>query len=129
MKKDSMSAGLVAAGMKAAWEDVAVSFERFCLTAGMATLTAMIEVDAAELCGPRHGRKRDRRAYRWGRTTGKLGFHGGKVSIVRPRVRARGGAELGLPSWEAAQAEDWLAQWAEAAKVPSAKPMESCRRG
>ena len=42
----------------------------------------------------------------------KLGFHGGKVDIERPRVRARDGAELVLPSWEAAQAEDWLGRWA-----------------
>jgi hypothetical protein len=41
-----------------------------------------------------------------------LGFHGGKVAIERPRVRARGGAEMAIPSWEAAQAEDWLGRWA-----------------
>jgi putative transposase len=69
--------------------------------------------DAVELCGARHARSSDRRGYRWGRTAGKLGFHGGKVAIERPRVRARGDdAELSLPSWEAAQAEDWLGRWA-----------------
>jgi putative transposase len=112
MKKTITRAGAVAAGMEAAWEDVAVSFERFCLTAGIVTLAEMMERDAAELCGPRHGRNSNRRGHRWGRTAGKLGFHGGKVSIERPRVRARGGAELTLPSWEAAQAEDWLGRWA-----------------
>jgi putative transposase len=112
MKKDITCAGVVAAGIEAAWENVTASFERFCLTAGVATLAEMMERDAVELCGPRHGRNRDRRGHRWGRSTGKLGFHGGKVSMERPRVRARGGAELGLPSWEAAQAEDWLGRWA-----------------
>jgi putative transposase len=34
------------------------------------------------------------------------------VSVERPRVRARGGQEMALPSWEAAQAEDWLGRWA-----------------
>ncbi len=35
------------------------------------------------------------------------------MGIARPRVRARGnGAELALPSWEAAQSEDWLGRWA-----------------
>jgi putative transposase len=91
---------------------VVASFERFCLTAGVETLAEMMERDAVELCGPRYGRNRDRCGHRWGRTAGKLGFHGGKVSIERPRVRARDGAELALPSWEAAQAGDWLGRWA-----------------
>jgi putative transposase len=112
MKKDSTTAGTVASGIETAWENVAASFERFCLTAGVATLAEMMEHDAVGLCGPRHGRSIDRRGYRWGRTAGKLGFHGGKVAIERPRVRAHGGAELALPSWEAAQAEDWLGRWA-----------------
>jgi putative transposase len=72
----------------------------------------MMEQDAVELCGSRHERGSDRRGYRWGRTAGKLGFHGGKAAIDRPRVRSRIGHELSLPSWEAAQAEDWLGRWA-----------------
>jgi putative transposase len=98
MKKDSTAVGIVASGVETAWEKVAASFERFCLTAGIATLAEMMERDAVELCGPRHGRTVDRRGYRWGGTTGKIGFHGGKVAIERPRVRARGGAELALPT-------------------------------
>jgi hypothetical protein len=50
--------------------------------------------------------------HRWGKTKGKIGFHGGKLEIERPRVRARSGVEVALPSWEAALAEDWLGQWA-----------------
>src|ERR1700753_1771002 len=72
----------------------------------------MMEQDAVELCGSRHERGRDRRGYRWGRTTGTLGFHGGKAAVERPRVRSRVGHELLLPSWDAAQAEDWLGRWA-----------------
>lgn len=112
MKKVSTAAGIVASGLETAWENVTASFERFCLTAGVATLSEMMEQDAVTLCGPRHGRSIDRRGYRWGRTAGKLGFHGGKVAIERPRVRAHGGAELALASWDAAQAEDWLGRWA-----------------
>jgi putative transposase len=112
MKKDITSVGVVAAGIEAAWEVVTASFERFCLTAGVATLAEMMERDAVGLCGPRHGRNSDRRGHHWGRTAGKLGFHGGTVSIKWPRVRARGGAELALPSLEAAQAEHWLGRWA-----------------
>jgi len=112
MKKDSTAAGIVALGLETAWENVAASFERFCLTAGIATLSEMMEQDAIELCGVRHGRSVDRRGYRWGGTMGRLGFHGGKVAIERPRVRARNGAEMAIPSWEAARAEDWLGRWA-----------------
>src|SRR6516225_1402743 len=113
MKESSIPSRLVAAGVETAWEAVSASFERFCLTAGIATLTEMMQQDAVELCGARHARSSDRRGYRWGRTAGKLGFHGGKVAIERPRVRARGDdAELSLPRWEAAQAEDWLGRWA-----------------
>jgi putative transposase len=110
---NSTTTGEVAsAGVAAAWQDVTTSFERFCLSAGIATLARMMERDAAELCGPRHVRGQGRRGHRWGRTAGRLGFHGGTVSIARPRVRAPGGAELPLPSWEIANAEDWLGQWA-----------------
>ena len=112
MKKDITFTAAVASGVDEAWRDVGASFERFCLTAGIATLADMMERDAAELCGPRYGREDGRRGHRWGQAAGKLGFHGGKMPIERPRVRARDGHELVLPSWEAAQAEDWLGRWA-----------------
>jgi putative transposase len=94
------------------WEAVEASFERFCLTAGIATLTGMMEEDASRLCGPRHGRGMGKRGHRWGRAKGNVGFHGGKVAIERPRVRAVDGGELALESWEAAQSEDLLNLWA-----------------
>ena len=34
------------------------------------------------------------------------------MALERPRVRARNGGEIALPSWEAAMAEDWLGRWA-----------------
>ena len=93
-------------------QDVRASFERFCLTAGLATLASMMEEDATCLCGPRYGRADGKGGYRWGKTKGNVGFHGGKVDVERPRVRARDGGELTLPSWEAALSEDLLGQWA-----------------
>ena len=95
-----------------AFEEVSASFERFCLAAGVETLSAMLEKDAEEACGPRHARGEGRRGYRWGRTRGKIGFHGGKVELERPRVRDFDGKELSLPSWERASEEDWLGRWA-----------------
>ena len=95
-----------------AWDEVSASFDRFCLAAGIEALGAMMERDAEEACGPRHWRGDGRRGHRWGRTQGKIGFHGGKVEIERPRVRGLGGKELPLPSWERAVEEDWLGKWA-----------------
>ena len=94
MKKDITPTAAVASGVEEAWRDVGASFERFCLTAGIATLADMMERDAAELCGPRYGREDGRRGHHWGQAAGKLGFHGGKMPIERPRVRARNGREL-----------------------------------
>jgi putative transposase len=113
MTKSTTPAGVFpAAIVEEAWQQVGASFERFCLTAGIASLAGMMEADAARLCGERYGRGAGRDGHRWGRTKGKLGFHGGKVALERPRVRARDGGEISLPSWEAAMAEDWLGKWA-----------------
>ena len=91
------------------WQTVRESFDRFCLTAGIATLASMMEDDAERLCGPRHSRSKRRGGHRWGRTTGRLDFHGGTVPVERSRGH---GGEIPLPSWEAARSEDWLGRWA-----------------
>ena len=96
--------------LKAAWQDVDSSFERFCLTAGIGAIEQMLCEDAQRLAGARHSRG-DRAGHRWGTTKGKIGFHGGRVEVRRPRVRSDG-HEITLPSWRAAQAEDWLGRWA-----------------
>jgi len=113
MKRSTTSVSVVpAAIVEDALQDVRASFERFCLTAGLATLASMMEEDATCLCGSRYGRADGKGGYRWGKTKGNVGFHGGKVDVERPRVRARDGGELALPSWEAALSEDLLGQWA-----------------
>ena len=91
---------------------ISASFELFCLASGMEALGEMMDRDARAICGPRHARGRDRRAHRWGKTKGKIGFHGGKVEIERPRLRGFDGKEQPVPSWEAAVAENWLGKWA-----------------
>ena len=113
MKESTTSAAVVpVAIVEEAWQEVGASFERFCLTAGIATLANMMEEDAARLCGPRYGRAEGKAGHRWGKTKGKVGFHGGKVEIERPRVRARDGGEVPLASWETAMSEDLLGKWA-----------------
>src|SRR5947199_2883226 len=90
---------------------ISASFELFCLASGMEALGEMMDRDEA-ICGPRHARGRKRRAHRWGKTKGKIGFHGGKVEIERPGLRDFDGNEQPVPRWEAAVAEDWLGKWA-----------------
>lgn len=72
----------------------------------------MMEAEVTAACGPRHGRDAARRAHRWGRTRGRIGFHGGKIEVERPRVRGVHGREVTIPSWETAAQEDWLGRWA-----------------
>jgi hypothetical protein len=57
--------------LRKAWDEVSASFDRFCLAAGIEALGTMMEKDAEEACGPRHGRGSGRRGHRWGRTQGK----------------------------------------------------------
>ena len=58
-------------------------------------------------------RASDRPGYRWGSTTGKVGFHGRTMAVERPRVRDKArGRELSLPGWEEARDAGFLEQWA-----------------
>jgi len=98
--------------LEMAWRDVDGSFERFCLTAGIGAIEQMLREDAQQLTGAPHRRGSGRVGHRWGTTAGKIGFHGGKVTVHRPRVRSFDGREAALPTWTAAQAEDWLGRWA-----------------
>jgi hypothetical protein len=66
------------------WQQFDASFERFCLTAGVSALNRVMEQDAVELCGPRHDHKDGKAGHRWGKSKGKIGFHGGKVSLEPP---------------------------------------------
>jgi len=87
-------------------------FERFCLTAGIGAIEQMLCEGAQQLVGTRHNRSGGRVGHRWGRTKGKIGFHGGKIAVHRPRVRSYDGHKVVLPTWAVAEAEDWLGRWA-----------------
>ena len=104
----------------------------------------MMEEDATSLAGAPHTRAADKPGYRWGRTKGPVGFHGGKVEMERPRVRSKAtGKELALPSWKEAAEAGWLEQWAmnlmlmnvatrkvgRAVRLPEAMGTERCRQG
>ncbi len=95
MKTSTTSTAIVPeAIVEEAWQDVSASFERLCLSAGIATLASMMEEDAAKLCGTRYG---------W--QDGKAGTltekpRGSSVSTV-PRSRSNGrGCALAMErSW------------------------------
>jgi transposase-like protein len=118
MKKTITSNAAISTGIdpsemvQSAWEDVGSSFDRFCLTAGIASLTEMMAEDAERLCGGRHERGSGRRGHRWGTSRGMAAYHGGKVPVERPRVRGRDGKEIALPSWREARDLGLLEQWA-----------------
>ncbi len=113
MNKLTTSTALPTRALKLeALANLSASFELLCLASGMEALGEMMDHDAQAICGPRHARGHIRRAHRWGKTKGKIGFHGGNVEIERPRLRSFEGKEQALPSWEAAIAEDWLGKWA-----------------
>ena len=59
--------------LEAAWRDVDISFERFCLTAGIGAIEQMLCEDAQRLTGPRHRRVRERAGHRRGTTKGPNG--------------------------------------------------------
>lgn len=64
------------------------------------------------LAGDAHARSADKPRYRWGRTKGRVGFHGGEVAVERPWVRSKstGRDPPGLPEREAlARRADGLA--------------------
>src|SRR4051794_13892332 len=109
MTRDITPAGSPAIGaVDEAFAEVRASFDRFCLAAGIEALGTMMEADVTAACGPRHGRDAARRAHRWGRTRGRIGFHGGKIEVERPRARGVDGREGTIPSWETAAQGGWV---------------------
>ena len=55
--------------------NMSASFELLCLASGIEA-----HHDAQAICGPRHARGPFRRAHRWSKTKGKIGFHGAAIS-------------------------------------------------
>jgi hypothetical protein len=99
MTRDITPAGWPATGaVDEAFAEVRASFDRFCLAAGIEALGTMMETDVTAACGPRHSRDAARRAHRWGRTRGRIGFHGGKIEVEGPRVRGVDGREVAIPA-------------------------------
>ena len=80
--------------------------------AGLKIIHHFLEEEIEQRCGP-HGQQR---AYRHGRQPGYIVYAGRKVSIPKPRLRAKGGGELTLKSYQAFQ-QDGRMQRAVARKL------------
>jgi putative transposase len=78
----------LSSSLETAWQDVDSSFERFCLTAGIEAIEQMLGEDAERIAGARHGRGGGRLGHRWGRTQGKIGFHGARWRSAGPACAA-----------------------------------------
>ena len=101
MEKSITPTGVVpAAVVDKAWQQVAASFDRFCLAAGVAALADMMEQDAARLCGVRYGRTE---GVARGGPRGSLASTGarsnwrGLASV--PATAARSGCRAGKQPW------------------------------
>jgi len=84
------------------------SFFDLCIDAGQQVLSAMMEQDREDLCGPRWKRDSERRAGRAGTTKSEVTLGGRRIPIPRPRVRSKEGEEVELPSFAFAARRDPL---------------------
>ena len=84
------------------------SFFDLCIDAGQQVLSAMMEQDREDLCGPRWKRDPERRAGRAGTTKSEVTLGGRRIPIPRPRVRSKEGEEVELPSFAFAARRDPL---------------------
>ena len=97
-----------------AWQQVGASFDRFCLASGVAALQTMMGRDCdSPLWSALRSQGRLQRPPLGGVPRASSASTAARSrSIIQP-VRERGGQEgVALPSWETAQAEDWLGRWA-----------------
>ena len=92
----------------AAFGNIENSFFDLCFDAGSQVLTALMEQDREDLCGPRWKRDPDRSAGRAGTTPSEVTLGGRRVPIRRPRVRSTNGQEMELPSFAFASRRDPL---------------------
>jgi len=80
---------------------------------GMVVLSELLELEAAQIAGPKGKHLDGRTHHHWGTATTPVCFGGRHVSLPHPRVRARGkgrGGEATLPSIEALREADLMSE-------------------
>jgi transposase-like protein len=88
-----------------------------CIEVGQQVLTQLMEEDRIALCGPKWQPDPARSAVRAGTTRSEVTLGGRRITIQRPRVRARTNTEIALPTFTAASARDPLNRQTLAAVV------------
>ena len=81
------------------WEELQAGVEQLTGRAGLQIIRAVIENEVQQRVGPRYQPDAESRCVRWGQQSGYVVFGGQKVSVTRPRVRTREGAEVALDSY------------------------------
>jgi putative transposase len=81
------------------WEELQPEVEHLTGLAGLKIIRAVIEDEVTRRVGPRHRPETASNCVRWGQQPGYVVFGGQKVSVTRPRVRTREGAEVELDSY------------------------------
>lgn len=97
-----------ASGRRGLREVVRQGLLGFSLAAGLETLQDLLEEERTALCGPRYAHLPDRQAGRGGTVAGSLVLGGRRITVPRPRVRAKAAGEVVLPTWQEFAAEDLL---------------------
>ncbi len=82
--------------------EVAMEIEAFSAQIGLRIMRAVMEQEVGKMLGP-WGRQS---AYRHGTQPGNVIYGGRKVGMERPRVRGKGGGEIGLDTYRAFQRSD-----------------------
>lgn len=65
---------------------------------GLGALTEILRGEAEAIAGPKGKHRADRTHHHWGHASAELSFGGRRIGVPRPRVRARSGREVQLPS-------------------------------
>ncbi len=79
-------------------------------TQGLEALDELFRDEAVALAGPKGKHQKGRTHHHWGFADAELAFGGRRMRVKRPRVRERDGREAPLPSLQAFQREDPLAE-------------------
>jgi putative transposase len=67
---------------------------------GLGALSEILRGEAEAIAGPKGKHRVDRTHHHWGHASAELAFGGRRIGVARPRVRARSGREVQLPSVE-----------------------------
>lgn len=78
------------------------------LASGLMVMKSMIDKEVEELVGVKNAKLSDRKAYRYGSTSGTVTFGSRRIKVTRPRVRSTDNKEKKLKTWDFFSSRDPL---------------------